>query len=302
METLSIQHRTVYRYAKPVRFGEHRLMFRPRDSHDLRHVSSQLSIAPKAQIRWYHDVFNNSIAIADFEGAESDELIFDSNVVVEHYGSDDIEFPIEHHARQLPFAYSSEEIQDLARCNERHYADRNRQVDVWAQSFLTEARSQTDYVLANMTRDISANFNYVERQEEGTQKPLETLNSRRGTCRDFALLMMEAARALGIATRFVTGYLFDPTYGEPAQPNLLQNGSNAPLRGAGATHAWVQAYLPGAGWIEYDPTNGIVGGSNLIRVAVARDPSQAIVVQGSYYGAAEDFLDMTVNVDVRPTF
>lgn len=275
-------------------------MFRPRDSHDLRHVSSSLNLSPHAQIRWYHDVFNNSIAIADFEGAEAAELTFESNVVVEHYGSDGIEFPIEHHARQLPFAYSSDEIQDLARCNERHYPDRNRQVDVWAQDFLMEARSQTDYVLANMTRDIATNFTYVERLEEGTQKPLVTLNTRRGTCRDFALLMMEAARALGIATRFVTGYLYDPVYSEPQQSDLLQNGDALPLRGAGATHAWIQAYLPGAGWIEYDPTNGIVGGSNLIRVAVARDPSQAIVVDGTYFGAAEDFIEMTVTVDVKP--
>ena len=83
--------------------------------------------------------------------------------------------------------------------------------------------------------------------------------------------MIEAVRSLGFAARFVTGYLYDPAL----------DGGPAGTQGAGATHAWVQVYLPGAGWVEFDPTNGIVGGRNLIRVGVARDPKQAVPLAGT---------------------
>jgi transglutaminase-like putative cysteine protease len=124
--------------------------------------------------------------------------------------------------------------------------------------------------------------------QDGVQTPAQTLTLGSGTCRDYALLMMETVRSLGVAARFVSGYLYDAAL-DGAAPGMV---------GAGYTHAWVQVYLPGSGWVEFDPTNGLVGGPNLIRVAVARDPTQAIPVQGSYTGAAGDFLDMNVEVIV----
>ncbi|MBO6826697.1 MAG: transglutaminase family protein [Sneathiella sp.] len=288
MQTLRIRHRTEYRYHEPVTFGEHRLMFRPRDSHDLRHVSSQLTISPTAEVRWHHDVFSNSIAITEFKDA-ADHLTFESEVVVVHYGNEETEFPIDTYARHLPFAYSCDEVGDLARTNERHYPDPEQTVDQWAIGYLEQGNNETDKVLAAMTHAIGSSFDYVTRLEEGTQTPNETLQRRQGTCRDFALLLIEAARSLGLAARFVTGYLYDP----------LEETGGKGLLGTGATHAWVQVFLPGAGWIEYDPTNGIIGGANLIRVAVTRDPSQAIVVRGSYFGAPEAFKDMQVSVEVE---
>jgi transglutaminase-like putative cysteine protease len=109
-----------------------------------------------------------------------------------------------------------------------------------------------------------------------------------GTCRDFALFMSEAVRGRGRAARFVTGYLYDPAI----------DGEGPGLQGAGATHAWVQVYLPGSGWVVFDPTNGLIGGTNLIRVGVTRDPRQAVPLQGSYIGAASDFVDMEIEVIV----
>jgi transglutaminase-like putative cysteine protease len=262
-------------------------MFRPRDSHDLRHLSSNLTLSPAAEVRWYHDVFNNSIAVADFS-APADTLVLESEVVIEHYGSDDIRFPIKPYAQALPFSYAYDDIADLARTNERHYPDPDQRIDQWARAYLAAGNHRTDQVLGEMTRGINADFAYEARYEEGTKTPDETLRSKSGTCRDFALLMIEAARALGLAARFVTGYLYDPS-----QDSALE------LRGANATHAWVQVFLPGAGWVEYDPTNGLIGGTNLIRVAVTRDPSQAMVVQGTYLGAREDFAGMEVSVDVK---
>lgn len=285
MDTLSIRHRTIYNYRRPVTFGEHHLMFRPRDSHDLRHVSSKLMVSPPASIRWRYDVFGNSIAVATINDP-GEELVFESNVVVEHYGVEGATLPIEKFARKLPFTYAFEEIPDLRQSIERHYPDPEHKLDGWVRRFLSD--DETWNVLITINGAIQQEFTYAERVEEGAQTPVETLNRGTGTCRDFALLMMEAARTLGMAARFVTGYLYDP--GQAGQPSGL--------RGMGATHAWLQIYLPGAGWVEFDPTNGLVGGANLIRVGVTRDPSQALPVLGTYYGAAEDFIEMKVEVDV----
>jgi transglutaminase-like putative cysteine protease len=285
---LTVRHDTVYRYARPVTFNEHRLMFRPRDSHDLRLLDTALSITPPASVRWYHDVFSNSIAIATFDEA-ADRLSFESTIVIDHFGLDSLVFPIAPYARAFPFTYSAEDIPDLGRTIERHYPDPDNRLAAWAHGLVPEAGpTETQVLLLLMTQAIQAKIRYAERPEPGVQTPLETLRSGAGSCRDLALLMMEAARSLGLAARFVTGYLYDPA---------LDSGGVG-LVGSGATHAWAQIYLPGAGWIEVDPSNGLIGGANLIRVGVARDPSQAIPLQGSYNGTPEDFLDLTVTVTV----
>ena len=288
IEGAAVEHSTVYHYRQPVSFGEHRLMFRPRDSHDLRLMDSALVINPVAEVRWMHDVFSNSIAIARFAEPAS-ELRFESRIEIEHYGLEDPSFPIEPYARTYPFSYGSQEIPDLTRTRERHYPDPEGQVDRWARSFMNDRSTiETQELLERINKAISERFDYQRRYAVGVQAPVDTLELGSGSCRDFALLMMEAVRALGFAARFVSGYLYDPA---------SETGDEA-LRGAGDTHAWVQIYLPGAGWAEFDPTNGLVGGANLIRVAVARDPSQALPLQGSYRGAAEDFIDMAVEVTV----
>ena len=280
MTTLKVLHRTIYRYANPVTFGEHRLMFRPRDSHDLRLLDTSLTIRPTASVRWLHDVFGNSIAIARFSDAGS-ELFVESSFRAEHYPLPLSAVAIEPHAAEFPFSYSAEEIADLARTVERHYPDPEHKVDAWARRFVTEHGPGTMDILLGMTRTINETFSYSIRVEMGTQDPVTTLDSMAGSCRDYALLMMEAVRSLGFATRFVSGYL----YGE------------APV-GAGETHAWVEVYLPGAGWVEFDPTNALVGGKNLIRVAVVRDPAQAVPMSGTFTGAPGDFLDLSVEVTV----
>ncbi|RMF07722.1 MAG: transglutaminase family protein [Alphaproteobacteria bacterium] len=291
MKRLKVNHRTVYRYRRPVSFGEHRLMLRPRDSHDFRYVDGSLTLSPPATLRWMHDVFGNSIAIAEFEG-ESNELRIESTVLVDHYVSDEVlpHYPIEDYARTLPFTYQPAEQPDLASSIARHYSDPSHKVDLWAKQFLNASGpTDTQQFLFDLTRAINAQFKYEVREEEGVQTPVETLARGAGSCRDFALLMMEAVRSLGLAARFVSGYIYDP----------VLDGVNGEKKGSGWPHAWVQVYLPGAGWLEFDPTNGIIGGSNLIRVAVARDPSQALPVTGTYSGSPEDFVDLTVNVTVH---
>jgi transglutaminase-like putative cysteine protease len=171
---------------------------------------------------------------------------------------------------------------------ERLYSDPAGDIDRWVRQFVSSgATILTSHLLMTMTYAIKEGFSYERREAAGVQTPLQTLERRRGSCRDFAVLMIEAARALGVAARFVSGYVYVP------------KGEDEPVRlGGGATHAWCQIYLPGAGWVEFDPTNGLVGSKDLIRVAVARNPAQAAPLTGAYFGAAGDELGMEVTVEV----
>jgi len=290
VQRLTVDHKTTYRYAKPVSFGDHRMMFRPRDSHDLRLLDATLSISPRAEIRWYHDVFGNSVTVAGFSEM-ADTLEFRSRIVLERYTLDSLEFPMEDYARTIPFSYPASEVPDLGRTIERHYPDPDRRVTEWTRRFLGGGMGgiDTEMFLTSVTQAIRQEFDYAERYEPGVQTPLETLNLGSGTCRDYALFMMEAVRSVGLAARFVSGYLYDPAL----------DGGASDITGAGSTHAWVQVYLPGAGWVEFDPTNGSQGGINLVPIAVAREPGQAVPVSGSFVGDTTDFLGMNVEVSVH---
>lgn len=283
MSLLTVRHSTLYTYREPVGIGEHRMMFRPRASHDLRLISASLDITPKpATLRWLHDVFDNSVAVATFEG-QTRELRFDSNVRLEHFETSLPEYPLEEYARTYPFRYSDEDFPNLTRALYRHHPD--ERVLRWALKFLDASDTTgTMKLLRAMTHGIREQFIYTRRVEKGVQTPAETMTKKRGSCRDFALLMMEAARSLGIAARFVSGYIYVPSF--------------SGVTGGGSTHAWMQAYLPGAGWVDFDPTNSIVGNRNLIRVAVAWSPEHALPLWGTYDGSAEAFLDMEVTVSV----
>jgi transglutaminase-like putative cysteine protease len=287
MPLLTIHHKTEYRYVRPVAFGEHRIMLRPRDGHDLRVLASRLDIVPQPMsLRWIHDVFGNSVAIAVFD-ERSDTLSFTSTVTVDHTPVEEFALTPEDPAYFYPFLYASEEFPDLQHFIIPQYVDPDGALAAWARNFLDEeAPTPTFKILSRMTHGIRETFAYRRRHEHGTQHPLDTLQTGSGTCRDYALLMIEALRQLGIAARFVSGYLF-----------LAGDRVNGYL-GGGSTHAWVQVYLPSAGWIEFDPTNGIVGSRDLIRVAVARDPRQAIPLHGVYLGAADAFREMEVNINV----
>jgi transglutaminase-like putative cysteine protease len=232
-------------------------------------------------------VFSNSIALITFDQAAT-ELRFDSWIEIEHYGLHEPTFVTREHAATYPFRYDNDQVVDLLPTLQCHYPDPEGAVTAWARQFIEPGGGDTRDLLIRITHAIKAQFTYQRRAIHGTQTPTETLALGSGSCRDFALFMIEAVRSLGMAARFVSGYLYDPA----------MDGAGDGMLGSGATHAWVQVYLPGAGWVEFDPTNGLVGGAHLIRVAVARDPRQAVPLSGVYHGEAGDFIDIQVGVRV----
>jgi len=265
----------------------HRLMMRPQDSHDLRLHSATLEVDPPPQTtRWAHDVFGNSICLMEWpRDVRTNRLSIISRVELTQYPAGPAlpRATLDPAAEIFPFSYAADEVPDLARLAERQVPHPGRVVDAWMHRFLGPAGNpRTPNLLETVTQAVKSDFTYCSRTAEGTQTPAETLERGSGTCRDFALLMMEAVRSLGLAARFVTGYLYDT--------------GTQQAKGGGATHAWCSVYLPGAGWVEYDPTNGLVAGANLIRVGSTRTPEQALPIAGGFVGDPSDPLPLTVDV------
>jgi transglutaminase-like putative cysteine protease len=292
MPVVAIRHVTTYRYWQPVAFGEHRMMLRPRDSGDQRVLDAKLEITPEPKsLSFVQDAFGNHVGVARFAGRRSNELRFESTVYLEHSPPDASCLEIEDWAKTFPFEYRADEMPDLACCVERHHPDPDDEVGRWARQFLSsQGATGTLALLTRLTQGIHRQFHYRRREEKGIQEPVETLRFRQGSCRDFAMLMIETARAWGLAARFASGYLATP---------LDYAAEPTGAAGHGATHAWAQIYLPAAGWIDFDPTTGSVGKKNLVVVAVVRDPTHAIPLHGTFIGFPSDPVGMEVKVSVQ---
>ena len=284
--TLRIQHKTVYSYRQPVRLGPHRLLLRPRESRDLRLLSSEIRTTPAANtISWSEDVFGNAVAIANFEDM-TDRLTIDSEVALDLGGEPWPVFPVAVSAMSYPFRYTDGEWTDLGALAVQQHEDPSDRLQAWARGFVRSDPTDTLALLKDLSAGVLAWVSYQSRDQEGTQTPLQTLDRGWGSCRDLAALFAEAARTLGFGARLVSGYLFNAD--ESATGSI----------GPGSTHAWAEIYVPGAGWITFDPTNRSVGGFNLIPVAVARDIAQVAPVTGSFVGMTDAFAGMTVEVSV----
>lgn len=287
MPEISIRHRTVYRYRQAVEFGPHRLMLRPRESRDLKLHSHAVTLEPAGKLTWAQDVFGNAVATAVFE-AVADTLVIDSMAELQLTAEPWPVFDIAASAISYPFQYSADEWVDLGALTVQQYPDLTGRLRAWAGGFVRGDQTDTLAMLKDLSAGVSTSINYQSREEEGVQSPIETLDRGWGSCRDFAVLFAEATRSLGFGTRVVSGY--------------LHNSQQATVgyQGAGSTHAWAEVYVPGAGWITFDPTNRSIGGSNLIPVAVGRDIRMAMPVVGSFAGMPNDFQRMSVEVQVTP--
>ena len=284
MKRIRITHTTEYRYSEPVTFGPHRVMVRPREGHDVHIESSRLRMQPSAKIRWLRDIYGNSIAVAHFS-QPSPLLHILSDVVVQHYDHDPLDFIIDPTAVSYPFRYGTDERPELIPYRLSSYAQDSAVVSDWLIQFYKPGQLVGTFdLLMKLNRAISETFVYQRREEQGVQSPACTLASGSGSCRDFATLMMEAARHWGFGARFVSGYLQTPT-------NQEQHG---------ATHAWTEIYIPGAGWRGFDPTNNKLAGVDHVSVAVAREPGKAAPVSGSWKGPLNAFVSLTVTVAVVP--
>jgi transglutaminase-like putative cysteine protease len=286
LQRYKILHRTYYNFASPVRLGPHALLLRPREGHELRVESSSLVTTPTANVRWHRDVEDNSVAIATFEQPTS-QLLIESNVVVQQYNQVPLDFLVTDYAVDFPFAYPPEDAAVLAPYmqNAAGAAAEHARLAEWALAVWQPGqRIQTAALLQRLALHIQQTLTYARREEPGVQTPETTLSRGSGSCRDSAFLFMQVARGWGLAARFVSGYLNSP-------PSPVDYG---------ATHAWAEVFLPGAGWKGFDPTLGAIVGADHIAVAVSRLPESVPPVAGTFTGPPGGSFDVGVWVTPLP--
>jgi transglutaminase-like putative cysteine protease len=281
VQRFGIKHLTEYLFPTQVTLNQHRLLVRPREGPDARIETSTLTITPAYSINWQRDVFDNSLAVVNFL-ERSDKLTIASEVIIQHYEQAPYDVQVEDYAVNYPFTYALGEQLDLAPFQQPVFGNDQRAVNDWLRQ-LGSLRTETFGLLLNLNQSISSQFRYQMREEAGVQSPGQTLANRSGSCRDYATLFIEACRCLGLASRFVSGYLHSP----------------ATEAGNATTHAWAEIYLPGTGWKGFDPTIGEVTANRHIAVAVARDPEIVPPVSGSFTGPGSATPTMAVNVQVN---
>ncbi len=291
MTRLSIRHETTYQYGQPVSFGPQRLLIRPRDSHADRLVEASLKLYPPGDTRWAYDANGNCICWYQPWG-ESSELSIVSNLVIERFPAPLAPLTVSDPHTAMPIVYNMADRAVLEPFI-TPATDSNQAVMEWVRGHMGQADEPALEFLTNLTRAIQREFAYGERFVFGVQSPAETIAQGSGTCRDFAWLMIEALRVLGYAARFVTGYLYSPSL------DVRDCNGNA-VNGAGATHAWCEVFLPSLGWLEFDPTNGLVESPDLIHVGATRTPQEAAPVSGDIIGnplSSSMFVDVQVHAE-----
>jgi transglutaminase-like putative cysteine protease len=262
-------------------------MLRPRESRDLTLIGHEVTITPPATITWALDVFGNAVATATFS-SPADRLDIVSVAEVRLHAAAWPVFDIAASAISYPFLYSAEDWTDLGALTIPQNPDPDGRLRSWARAFVRSNPTDTLSLLKDLAAGVAGSITYESRDDEGTQAPLETIDRGFGSCRDFATVFIEAARLLGFGARAVSGYLHKPPGAGPAS-----------IASASTTHAWAEIYLPGAGWITFDPTNRSVGGANLVPVATVRDIRHALPVAGAFSGPGDAFEAMSVEVVVR---
>ena len=278
MQRYKIIHRTYYNYSAIVTLGAHHLLLRPRESYELRIESFSLKSTPKAKIFWHRDVEDNSVAIATFD-TPTQQLLIESEVIIQHYNESPLDFIVSDYAINYPFKYLANDNFILSSYMVLPNEETRTLLNNWIYNvYKYNEKIQTYTLLQKLTTYIFKNFTYKVREEAGVQTAKQTLSYSSGSCRDFAFLFMEAVKCLGLATRFVSGYLYAPLMSHMV----------------GSTHAWAEVYIPGGGWIGFDPTTGNIVGTDHISVAVSRLPDNVPPIAGSFVGISDSTLSVGV--------
>jgi len=278
MKRYKIIHRTYYNYSANVTLGAHNLLLRPREDYELRIESFSLKISPEATLLWHRDVEGNSVAIANFT-LPTRQLVIESEVIIQQYNESPLDFLVSDYALSYPFSYLVEETALLSPYRTLPDQATLNILNKWIGNFWQSSEKiQTYTLLHRISQHINKTLSYRVREEPGVQSATQTLALGTGSCRDFALLFMETVRSLGLASRFVSGYLYAPLM----------------VAEIGSTHAWAEVYLPGAGWKGFDPTIGKIVGSDHIAVAVARLAQAVPPISGSFVGVADSTIDVGV--------
>jgi transglutaminase-like putative cysteine protease len=286
MRRYHIHHRTVYRYSAPVRFGLHRLVLRPRESHDIQVIKHQIIVQPEAQFFWLTDLFGNNIALVEIPD-QADRLEIINEVILDRV--EGLEDSAPHRISRvsvapLPVTYPQMELGVIQGYVTPVYEDDAPTVSSWTEQCSQSVPKPTAVgMVAHLNRCVHEQIRYQRREEKGVQSPARTLALGSGSCRDMATLLMEACRTLGIAARFVSGYL----------------DATASAAGRGSTHAWVEVYLPDSGWRGFDPTVGATTTPKHVALGVSTHPRGVMPVSGIYDGPPGSYQGMEVAISIR---
>jgi len=276
---LHIEHTTTYAYERPVTFGRHRLVLRPREGHDLRVERMYLRISPEHRLLWIRDVFGNSIALVDWL-APSDTLTIVNDVIIERFAP----FPARelHDPWRVPFPprYDPIEVGITSVYQVPGFVEDGVHVQAWLARELVADPLDAEGTMQALCMLVFKTIAYQRRTEKGVQTPARTLELKTGSCRDMATLMMEAARHLGVAARFASGYLH----------------GHASVAGRASTHAWTEVYIPALGWRGFDPTLGTATSLKHIVTGVSSHPRGVMPVSGAFNGNRSDCRSLTVSV------
>ena len=281
---IHIHHRTTYRYSLKVSLGLHRLMMRPREGHGVRLEGCSFDISLPHRLRWVRDLHENNIGLIDFTELAS-EMVIEGNFTLDISERNPFDFILLPDAAEYPFSYDHELLLELLPLSQSIYIRDVDRIRDWLAPFWHPGKKvETLSLLQQLNLHIYRTFRYQRREQRGVLSPAETLENNGGSCRDFATLFMEICRFMGLASRFVSGYMY-----------------SSEIAGRMSMHGWAEVYLPGAGWIGFDPSWGLLAASNYFPVAVSRHSEHVPPISGTYFGTSRAFLNSQIDLYVTRT-
>lgn len=263
MMNISVTYRAEYRYERRVSLSPQIVRLFPRDALQAKVSSHRFATNGTGSVHWRHDLFDNVVAQC-FYPREEDRLIFDFDAQIAVEERNPFGFLLDSRALHWPVEYDARERAVLA-------AFMIPTAEDFPAALRPMSGSETVGALVAMNQWIHANIAYERREEGEAFAPSETLRLRRGACRDTAVLLSAALRAQGLAARLVGGYLWESA-SEPSD-----------RKAENSLHAWTEVYLPGAGWVGMDPSNGVLADHHYIPTAVGIAPSDISPVAGLYF-------------------